>query len=398
MIIIFYIFAVLQLFFSYKSFRSGLEYLHFFRREIAAPRIGYAPFVTVIAPCKGKDEGLRENLSSLLNQDYPGYEVIFVVDDAADAALGLIEEASRETTIISRLVIASKAVNSGQKVENLREAVLHANAASQVFVSADSDIRVPTHWLSALVAPLESKAIGATTGYRWFVSGGFSLATALRSVWNASIASALGPDMKTNFCWGGSTAIRRGTFERLDIREKWRGVLSDDFALTRVLNEAGLSIRFVPQAILPSFGECSFGGLLEFTNRQMKITRVYSSRLWLQSFLGSGLYILVMAWSIVILFVSPPSSPYWLAAMLILLSVIALGTAKAALRFKAVDLALTTGVLNYRQHIFHLSLWLLTPFIFLINSAVALFSRQVRWRGISYEMVSPSETRVLERR
>jgi len=84
--------------------------------------------------------------------------------------------------------------------------------------------------------------------------------------------------------------------------------------------------------------------------------------------------------------------------MLILLSVIALGTAKAALRFKAVDLALTTGALNYRQHIFHLTLWLLTPFIFLINSAVALFSRQVRWRGISYEMVSPSETRVLERR
>ena len=398
-IFVFYIFAALQLFFSYKSFRSGLDYLHFFRREVAGPRAGYAPFVTVIAPCKGNDDGLRENLNSLLNQDYPDYEVIFVVDDAADAAVEVIEGASREAIIISRLVISCKAVNSGQKVENLREAVLHANDASQVFVFADSDIRVPTNWLSALVAPLEDEAISATTGYRWFISpGGFNLAAALRSVWNASIASALGPDMKTNFCWGGSTAIRRGIFETLDIREKWRGVLSDDFALTRALNEAGSSIRFVPLAILPSFGKCSFGGLLEFTNRQMKITRVYSSRLWLQSFLGTGLYVLVMAGAILILFLMPPLSDHWIAAVVILLSVVALGTAKAALRLNAVDLALNTFAFDrQRQRIFHLTLWVVTPFLFLLNSTVALFSRRVRWRGISYEMVSPRETRVLER-
>jgi len=35
----------------------------------------------------------------------------------------------------------------------------------------------------------------------------------LRAVWNAAIASALGADEQKNFCWGGSTAIRRSTFE-----------------------------------------------------------------------------------------------------------------------------------------------------------------------------------------
>ncbi len=152
------------------------------------------------------------------------------------------------------------------------------------------------------------------------------------------------------------------------------------------------------RAVVPSFGECSFAGLLEFTNRQMKITRVYSPRLWLQSFLGSGLYAVVMVWAILLLLDLRSLSAPSITAVLILLFVIAFGTVKAALRFKAVDLALNTIVINRRQHIFHLTLWLLTPFLFLLNSAVALFSRRVRWRGITYEMVSPNETRVLERR
>jgi len=105
-----------------------------------------------------------------------------------------------------------------------------------------------------------------------------------------------------------------------------------------------------------------------------------------------------MVWAILLLLDLRSLSAPSITAVLVLLFVIALGTAKAALRFRAVDLALNTIVMDHWQHIFHLTLWLLTPFLFLLNSAVALFSRRVRWRGITYEMVSPNETRVLERR
>jgi cellulose synthase/poly-beta-1,6-N-acetylglucosamine synthase-like glycosyltransferase len=104
-----------------------------------------------------------------------------------------------------------------------------------------------------------------------------SFASELRSAWNASIASALGPNLKSNFCWGGSTAIRRDVFERIDMREKWRGTLSDDFAVTRAIKAAGLAIYFVPKALIASVESCTFKELFEFTNRQMKITRVYDS-------------------------------------------------------------------------------------------------------------------------
>ncbi len=37
------------------------------------------------------------------------------------------------------------------------------------------------------------------------------------------------------------------------------------------------------------------------------------------------------------------------------------------------------------------------PFLALWNTTVALFSRQIRWRGIRYELVSPQQTRILTR-
>jgi hypothetical protein len=37
------------------------------------------------------------------------------------------------------------------------------------------------------------------------------------------------------------------------------------------------------------------------------------------------------------------------------------------------------------------------PFLALWNTLVALFSRQIRWRGMRYELLSPGQTRILIR-
>jgi hypothetical protein len=37
------------------------------------------------------------------------------------------------------------------------------------------------------------------------------------------------------------------------------------------------------------------------------------------------------------------------------------------------------------------------PFLALWNTLVALFSRQIRWRGIRYQLLSPGQTRILPR-
>lgn len=396
MILVFYIFAALLVWFSFKSFRGGVEYLRFFREELTKPPSDWEPMVTIIAPCKGVDEGMLANFDALLGQDLPEYEVVFVIDDADDPAAGIIEQAWQEAERHVKLVVAPKAIASSQKVKNLREGVLHADPKSEVFVFVDSDARPSPGWLRALIAPLRDEAIGAATGYRWFISEEPTLASELRSAWNASIASALGPNEKSNFTWGGSMAIRRDTFERIGMREKWQGTLSDDFAVTRAMRAAGLRIRFVPQALTASVESCTFRELFEFTNRQMKITRVYMPQLWLMSFFGSGLFNLVMAAAILIAILSKANGvPVWAAlATLFLVSFFSVG--KAVLRLYAVRLALPQfGPELRRQRFSQYTLWLFTPAIFFANCVAALLSREIVWRGTRYRLASPERTEVM---
>ncbi len=401
MIYVFYFFAALLVWLSFKSFRGGIAYLRFFREELAKPRSTFTPFITVIAPCRGIDEGLDQNLAALLKQDFPEHEVIFVVDDENDPAVPVIMSVStgngsdRLFNVATKLIVAPKAQGCAQKIANLREAVLHADDRSQAFVFVDSDARPSPDWLRALVAPLADENIGAATGYRWFISKAPTLASEMRSVWNASIASALGPNSSSNFTWGGSTAIRRDVFERIEMREKWAGTLSDDFAVTRILNEAKLPIVFVPQALTASVENCTWAELFEFTTRQMKITRVCMTKLWVMSMIGSAVFSAVMIAAFLIsIFGKDVIAVSVSIGTLVLVSAFSIG--KSWLRLYAVKLALTDYETELKLQFWpHITLWLLTPSLFLYNSLAAAFSRRLKWRGITYELKSPTETVII---
>ncbi len=273
---------------------------------------------------------------------------------------------------------------------------MHVADLSRVFVFVDSDARPSKDWLRHLVAPLEDENVGAATGYRWYIAKNPTFGSEMRSVWNASIASALGPNTRSNFCWGGSTAIRRDVFDAVGMREKWRGTLSDDFAVTRAMNAAGRPIVFVPQAVTASIEDSSLLQTIEFTNRQMKITRVYATPLWLMSFIGSVLFIAVMLAAFLIVILDRTNSlPVWIGlSVLFLVTFFSVG--KAWLRLRAVRLVLT----DYKAKLKHqfwlqTTLWLLSPVLFLINCIAAALSKRMTWRGITYELKSPTETVII---
>ena len=397
MLIPFYILAALLIYFSYKSFRGGIDYLNYFKREIAKPLPETTPFVTIFAPCRGVDQGMLENLDALLSQDYPEYEVVFIVDEESDEATKLIEAAWREARRQVKLVVAPKATDSSQKVTNLREGVEYADENSEIFVFVDSDARPSREWLRSLVAPLADHKIGAATGYRWFISRRETIASELRNMWNASIASALGANRASNFCWGGSTAIRRETFDRLDIRERWRGTVSDDFTLTHAIQDAGLEIYFVPRALTASVEDCGVRELFEFATRQMKITRVYAPKYWTLSFLGAGLFTIVMLTSFAIMIFSRKNDWPVVAAMLTILLVTVFSIGKSWYRMQAVRLVLPQHAAKLRRQMLpQLTLWAVTPPLFLYNCIAASMSRSIDWRGTNYVMISPTETAVTE--
>jgi|SRR5262245_11796593 len=326
--------------------------------------------VVIFCPCKGTDSEFQKNIQSILNQDYQNYAAQFIVESEDDPAYVTLR------ALGCNVLVAGRAISRGQKVHNLAYAVERAPAAD-IYVFCDSDARFPRNWLSTLIAPLDSTNI--TSGYRWYVSNRFHFPTLMRSAWNASTVSVLG-DHDRNFAWGGSTAIQRETFCRLKILDAWRGSVSDDYAVTRAAQKGGTKIVFVPECLVPSYGECSLHDLVEFTTRQMIITRVYHPALWRIGFFG---YVVFNAAFWILPFVHP----------LLWLTICMLSAVKSWVRYFAVQTVLpASGLSSYGW--FYILSFPLVALLYLYNMAASAVSSEIVWRQIHYKLVSPSETHV----
>lgn len=384
---VYYFLAALALWFGLQSLLNGLKFAAYVRRETARALPDFRPFVSVVAPTRGVEAGFAENVRPLVEQDYPGYEVLFVFDDPTDPAIEIVKQFHAKT------VISGPAEGTGQKVHNLIEAVNQIDPRCEVIVFVDTDARPGRDWLRKLVAPLSDENVGASSGYRWFIPERGGLATRVRGVWNASIASVLGENTEKNFCWGGSTAISRATFERLNVVKRWAGTVSDDFTITRVLKEAKLPIHFTPNCLVPSVGDCGFHELLEFTTRQVKITRVYAAHLWLPLMLGSGLFTIVFFGGMGLLAMTRS-----LPVLVILATLFLLGAAKSFIRWKAIRIPLAEHRSKLDRDLWaHVFLWPFASLLYFYNTIVAGFSRRIKWRGITYELKSSTEAVIISR-
>jgi len=84
--------------------------------------------------------------------------------------------------------------------------------------------------------------------------------------------------------------------------------------------------------------------------------------------------------------------------LLSLAAVFILGSAKAYVRWAAVCIPLTHYQREMRKSLAaHLLLWPIAALLFLYNALVAMFSRTIRWRGISYELKSATEAVIISR-
>jgi ceramide glucosyltransferase len=396
---LFYFLAVVAIWFGLQSLFSGLRYASYVRRETAKRLPDFTPFVSVIAPSRGLEPGLEENVLALLEQDYPSFEIVFVFDKTSDPAVKAVADLQRECPHVNTsTVIAGPATDSGQKVHNLSVATANVSSKCEVLVFVDTDARPGSNWLRRLVAPLIDAELGASSGYRWFVPVEGGLTSRLRSVWNASVASALGADRSKNFCWGGSTAIRKSLFDKLEIRKRWRGSVSDDFTVTRVLREANLPIHFTPACLVPSVGDCDFHELMEFTTRQIKITRVYAPHLWKPVLLGGFLFTITFFGGIALLLWRIATGQPYFSLLALLLLIFILGAVKSFSRWRAVRIPLA----GYRRELnrdllAHIFLWPFTSLLYLYNAIAAAFSQRIAWRGITYELKSPTEAVIISR-
>jgi ceramide glucosyltransferase len=391
---IFAVLAILLLIQSAASLQSGLRFLRLVRRALGRVPGEFVPPATVIVPVKGVDPELERSLRSILHQDYPFYEVIFVAAEESDAGWPLLQvlasgrtekPAGRGLTKVS-LLAAGRSEECGEKVHNLRSALGSVDPRSEVLVFADSDAEPKPDWLRWLIGPLEDPSVTVSTGFRWYLPGN-SFASRLRAAWDTSIATMLG-EHDHNFAWGGSMALRKADFERLGIRDKyWASTVSDDYAVWRAVREAKGRIRFQPRCLVASREELSAAGFIRWANRQIILTRVYAPSFWWPGLAAHALYGATFLAGALVLASPAATAVLRLGTAGIVCLIVALGMAKGRIRtIVARELFQEERELLAHQGNCYWLLAPLVPWVMLWNFVVSAFSRRVEWRGVRYTL------------
>lgn len=377
---------------------EGVRWLGYVRRRNATDPGFYSPRTAVLCPCKGIEPGLERNLTGLCEFDHQNYEVYFALASESDPAVSIVKRVVAGSRGKAHIVVAGQPQECGEKINNLRAAIEQLPPDFEILVFTDSDGRPGRSWLRRLTGPLNDNRIGAASTMRWLIANNNELPTLLLTAWNAPIVTMLSENTARNFCWGGGTAIRRNIFDQSAVLDEWQHSVSDDYSMTNALQRRNLPIVFLPECLTPSFVETDFSGLMEFTNRQILITRVYSPKLWMIAGLTHLLFCITILLGILVtlqsLFTGHPAMQFAALTFLPLL----LAAIRGAIRVTAAQDALSSIKSQIQnQSWIHLVLGTIIPFLYAANFIASLVTRTIRWRGIRYELISPQQIKILTR-
>lgn len=265
---------------------SAARMNRYVKQEMARPaNTTYLPRVSLMVPCKDRDPDLAENMQMLLEQDYPHYELIFMLPNAQDPAYPILKEKVEQSPVPAQIVFGGFSQKRCQKLDNILAGLAAAADDSEVYAWVDTDARVPRHWLREMVAPLANDAVGASTTYRSYRPEKGRPITYLLHQWTAFQFSHMHLKRAVAI-WGGSMVVRRDFFDTLNMPEVWDTALADDCVLHESVISSRKQVAFVPTAMTSLSSDIPQDEIVHFAMRQCVIGKVTLPAIWWISILG----------------------------------------------------------------------------------------------------------------
>jgi len=333
------------------------------------------PPVALLVPVAGAAPDLAANLISLLSQDYPDYQVIFITKEMEDPATPVIAALIPEYPR-SRLILSGPAVSCGQKNQNLLAGLKAAGETPEVLVFCDSTRLAPANWLKSMVLPLVRREAQVVSGYHHVFPQDQQIAAWGRAI-TVLILYLTKAFSRLNQPWGGATAITRRLFQDLKIGELWAQNVVDDVSLAALLQEKGLRVELAPgeSLITPVKGD-TLTAWRDWLTRQWLYLKFCLPGTWLA--VGFLFYLL--------------AALVLLAGLRLLAAPLgfSLGPAWPGAVFLAAFTGLAAALKTLHPQPVRLRTWL-PAFYAAIGMAVWCHlhtwrSREIHWRGISYRV------------
>lgn len=199
-------------------------------------------------------------------------------------------------------------------------------------------------------------------------------------------------------------AIKRSTVEAVDLLAYWQGSISDDYSLTAAVRNAGLKIYYQPRCLVSSHGQCTWRELLEWSTRQIIITKVYAKRFWTLALLSELPFVLFWWWAVGQLVwlawqvgrLGQSQSQEGLVVVFLVGTIFSLGVIRGSFRWAMIKLIHPEErLLINRDWWGYLLLGPLVATLTVYTLVISSFTSTVVWRNVRYDLISAQEVHVV---
>jgi ceramide glucosyltransferase len=241
------------------------------------------PGITVLKPLHGDEPMLEAALTTLCEQDYPDFQIVFGVQDAADPAVMVVNRLQAKFPHVDMALVINPTLHGrNRKVGNLIN--MMPAARHDVLVIADADVHARPDYLDRLAAALLRRGVGLVTT----LYAGLPIPPSSSMPWQRILPARLGATHITHGflpsailsrslgredCLGATMCLRRDDLETIGGFHALVDHLADDNVLGRRIAALGLRVEMADTVSLTTVPETSFRALFRHELRWARTIR-----------------------------------------------------------------------------------------------------------------------------
>ena len=206
------------------------------------------PKVSIILPARNEEEFLAKCLDSLINQDYPNYEIITIDDSSEDSTRQIILEYAQKNSKI--IPVLAKPKPDGWMGKNWACVEGYKKATGELLLFTDADTKHDTKVISLAVSHLLSFNLDALTVIPKLISIDFwtkitlpMISTFLHTRFSAIRVND--PTKKTGYFFGSFFILKKKTYEEVGTHESVKQEIIEDGALGKKVKDSGYKMKMV---------------------------------------------------------------------------------------------------------------------------------------------------------
>lgn len=241
--------------------RLGISY-SFKHKKRSKSEIGvYQPFVSIVVPARNEEENIERCIISLLNQDYPNFEVIFVDDNSTDKTLKIVqgikdeirgsrEDKSLSTSRLKIISLTGKPDGWTGKTWASEQGYLHSFGNILLFTDADT-YYMSGDVLSLTVSYMQKQNLDVLTGLPLIELRDFWSKISMPlwshfSIYLGRNTDAMNnPKSKVAYLVGSFFLIRKKVLKEVGTFQSVREIIQEDAELGVRIKKAGFNIKIV---------------------------------------------------------------------------------------------------------------------------------------------------------